>query len=164
MLAKLGALIGKVSDRPLFTCVATLVGGLVFSVLEYSVMSGLARSGLTPERQTLVDAATIGSGAAVVLWVLLLGVRARRRRVAEDLARIAELNHEIRNALQVITHVQYLTASREREMVLTSVSRIDAVLKRLFPIGGLFQPPAARKRESPSPPEEGPVKRRGVSP
>jgi hypothetical protein len=56
--------------------------------------------------------------------------------VRHDLERIAELNHEIRNALEVIAHSHYDAETEHRELVLKCVTRIDTVLKRLFPVVG----------------------------
>jgi two-component sensor histidine kinase len=67
------------------------------------------------------------------MWLGLTGVGERRRHVREELARIRELNHVIRNALQIIADSQFDADARRKAMVLESVGRIDMVLNRVFP-------------------------------
>jgi hypothetical protein len=136
MLARLGALIAILSDKPILTGLAAFACGGLFGTLEYGIMRGMPDSAVPGEYRSAIDAAIIAAGAAMFSWVILLGNRTRRRRVREEVARIAELNHEIRNALQVIAHTQHGAETEHRDLILQSVSRIDAVLKRLFPMLG----------------------------
>jgi phage terminase Nu1 subunit (DNA packaging protein) len=53
--------------------------------------------------------------------------------VVEELARVAELNHNVRNALQVIRHSHTLERDEQAEAIVASVDRIDETLRRLFP-------------------------------
>ena len=46
---------------------------------------------------------------------------------------VAELNHHVRNALQVIRESHYLPEDRQAQAVMESVDRIDRTLKHLFP-------------------------------
>jgi hypothetical protein len=50
---------------------------------------------------------TIGGGAGIG-YILLMGARARRLAFLEHLRKIAELNHNVRNALTVIQSAQYV--------------------------------------------------------
>lgn len=131
MLAKLGELIGNLSDRPALTWLAAVIIGLVFGLLELGLMVVLKSGNL----RDFLDAGIIGFGAALFVWVLLVGNRDRRRRAREEVERIANLNHEIRNALQIIAHSTYNVAEC-RDLVLDSVDRIDATLKRLSRLAG----------------------------
>ncbi|HEX8924883.1 MAG TPA: hypothetical protein VF786_03780 [Terriglobales bacterium] len=84
-----------------------------------------------------IDALILGSLSAIFTILVLTAARDRHRRVQDDLRRIAELNHRIRNALQEIV---YGEASRVdchgRMAVLQGVEKIDSTLKEIFPLIG----------------------------
>lgn len=144
MFARLGRVIGYFSDTTTRTLAAVLASFLAFAGIELLVHVVLRR--LSPSSPNLVflDASIVGAVGGSLCWLQLRGNRDRRRRVRLELARISELNHEVRNALQVISHSHFDANDERREMVLQSVDRIDAVLKRLFPVlGG----PLQRKQE-----------------
>lgn len=149
MLAKLGAIVGIFSDRRALTGLAALACGLLFGALEYGIMRGITDSGLPAEFQNLIDAGIMALGTGTFAWVMLFANRARRRRMREEIARIAELNHEIRNALQVIAHSQYAAKGEHRDLVLQSVSRIDAVMKRVVPMVGVGWREAGDRHRTP---------------
>ncbi len=133
MFHRLGALIGHVSDSASQTKRAMLMGVLATGLMEFAFHAGLARLGASALTDAIIDAALTGIFFGLVLWSFLTAIGARRMRVRQDIERIAELNHEIRNALQIIADSQFDAESRRREMILESVSRIDVVLKRIFP-------------------------------
>jgi hypothetical protein len=153
MLTTLGAIIGKVSDDRRLALVAAVLCGAVLGAVEYAVMEHLLVA--IPDRyRSALDAAIIALGAAAFVWLLLAGNRDRRRRVRTELGGIAELNHEVRNALQVIAHSQYRAEPDCRAMVLTSVNRIDAALKRLSPLLGVADPSHSPGQRSPEKKQE----------
>jgi hypothetical protein len=133
MFHRLGVLIGHVSDTPSQTRIAVLLGIPAFGLMEFAFHIGLARLGASPVIDAAIDAALTGIFFGLVLWSFLTAISERRKRVRQDLERIAELNHEIRNALEIIAHSHFAAEARHRAMVLESVSRIDVVLKRVFP-------------------------------
>lgn len=136
MFGRLGRFVGHVSDSPSYRHVAVGFSIVSFGGIEFAVHEGLAGLELPPFANSLVDAGLVGLSFGLAVWALLLGNCERRTRVREDLERIAELNHEIRNALQVITHSHYNADLKHRQLVMDSVTRIDAVLKRIFPVVG----------------------------
>jgi two-component sensor histidine kinase len=137
MFRQLGTLIGHVSDTAANTALTVMLCSLVFGSIEFAVHLLLARFGVPALTDAVFDAALCGVSFGLLLWLLLAAIRERRMRVREELLRISEVNHEVRNALQIITHSHFNAEPQHREMVLESVSRIDAVLKRIFPtIGG----------------------------
>jgi hypothetical protein len=76
----------------------------------------------------------MGFATAVIISMLLLAVRERHRRMLQEVQRVAELNHTVRNALQVIVHSQYLPPDeQDAGAILESVQRIDDSLRDLFP-------------------------------
>ncbi len=133
MFHRLGVLIGHVSDTPSQTWIAVLLGIPAFGLTQFAFHLGLAWLGASPLTDAAIDATLAGIFFGAVLWLLLSAIRERRVRVRQDVKRIAELNHEIRNALEVIAYAHFDAESKHRAMVLESVNRIDVVLKRIFP-------------------------------
>jgi hypothetical protein len=116
-----------------FTCsvafAATLAGCTEFLVHE--ALTHLA----APEiYHAALDAVLMGFATAVITSFLLLAIRERHRRMLREVQRVAELNHTVRNALQVIVHSQYLPPTeQDADVILASVQRIDESLRELFP-------------------------------
>jgi hypothetical protein len=104
-------------------------------LMEYATHLALFTVGLPPPTLALLDALVIGCGFGLFTLAWLLGYRARRQFVVRDLARIAELNHRVRNALQVIVGTLHGTNSEQTRMIHDSVNAIDATLRELFPSG-----------------------------
>jgi hypothetical protein len=73
-----------------------------------------------------------------MVWILLGLVHGRRRRLIEYVRRVADLNHHIRNAMQIILYQATLTQAdpEQIEQVENAVRRVDAALHEIFPILG----------------------------
>jgi hypothetical protein len=136
MFARLGRVIGYFSDTPTRTCIAVVISGMAFATVELLIHLVMRRIALPSTNLVFLDASVVGMAGGLAGWVLLRGNRERRQRVRLELERISELNHEVRNALQVISHSHFDAKPEHREMVFQSIDRIDAVLKRLFPVLG----------------------------
>lgn len=109
---------------------------IFFGLVEFGVHQLVATFELQSDAVAVMDAVVMGVSIGLAVWLLLVGNCERRTRVREDLECIAELNHEVRDALQVIAHSHFDADSAHREMVMDSVARIDAVLKGVFPVVG----------------------------
>jgi hypothetical protein len=144
----LGSSIGRVSDTRPRTITAVLLASLVFTAMGFTLQLLFAKVGVPSRTGELVGAALIGLAFGIVLWFVLASIRERRRRVRGDLERIAQLNHEIRNALEVITHAHFDMDAERRAMVLESVTRIDSVLRHVFPPLGVAFRESETKDES----------------
>lgn len=140
MSASLGRLVGYVSDTPSRTTIAAAVSVVCFGTIEFLVHVFLRSLNVSPLADAAMDALLVGLSFGLAVWVVLVGNRQRRERVRVDLERIAELNHEIRNALQVIAHSHFDADVEHRGMVMQSVNRIDDVLKRVVPVVGGTMP------------------------
>jgi len=136
MVTGFGRLIGHISDNPSHTALAVAFSVVVFGGIEFTIHETLLQLHMRPFADAVSDALLVGCSFGLAVWVLLLGNRERRMRVRRDLERIAELNHEIRNALQVIAYSYVGADDKCRALVVESVSRIDAVLRRVFPVVG----------------------------
>lgn len=83
------------------------------------------------------DALAVMTFVFVLTYVELITVRERRLRVLAEVHKMTELNHHIRNALQVIQYAAYSSKDRTQlEAIDQSIERIDAILKELAPVLG----------------------------
>jgi hypothetical protein len=102
----------------------------------------LARDGVTRIDILLTSNALTGIVAGFLFYSLANIERLRRNALRERLRTIAEMNHHIRNALQVIT---YATATQKNtdsmELIRSSVERIEWALREVLP--GHVESPAA---------------------
>jgi signal transduction histidine kinase len=72
--------------------------------------------------------------AGVLVFRLLQFERDRRRRLRQRLEIIAEMNHHVRNALQVISLSAYSSADQEQlAAIKESVNRIQWALREILP-------------------------------
>ena len=75
-----------------------------------------------------------GFVAGVLSFRLLQYERERRARLRQKIAIIADMNHHVRNALQVISFHAYSSADKEQiEAVRESMERIQWALKEVLP-------------------------------
>lgn len=78
--------------------------------------------------------ALLGVVAGVLIFRLLQYERERRKRLRQKIAVIADMNHHVRNALQVISFTAYSTADKEQiEAIKESMERIQWALKEVLP-------------------------------
>lgn len=75
-----------------------------------------------------------GALAAAFVLALLMAFASRRRNMNEQIRLAATLNHEVRNALEVILGSEYLPKSEQSRAVMESVDRINRTLN------GILQP------------------------
>jgi hypothetical protein len=94
----------------------------------------LAKDGVTRTDILLTSNFLTGVVAGFLFFSLSNYERLRRKLVRERLSTIAEMNHHIRNALQVIT---YATATDNQKnsvnMIHSSVERIEWALREVLP-------------------------------
>jgi hypothetical protein len=110
-----------------------LAGGLIVAVLEYTTHLLVSRSGAPLALNAVVDACVIAVFTVVLLGIALAAARVRRNAIAREMHTVAELNHHVRNALQVIRESHRLPSDQQTEAVIESVDRIDNTLRTLFP-------------------------------
>ena len=130
-------ILSQVANSPARIATVVILFGVSAAALEYLIHSVALRAAKTVFAQAMVDAVFVGVAAAFAPLVLLLAARERHRRLLDDLRKIAEINHHVRNALQTIVYNEYLPRSDDtRNAVLDGVSRIDSILRELFPVLG----------------------------
>jgi Co/Zn/Cd efflux system component len=124
---------GLCDSRFGFLCSITFAAVLA-GCTEFLVHEALTSLSAPEIIHAALDALLMGLATAVITSVLLLAIRERHRRMMQEVQRVAELNHTVRNALQVIVHSQYLPkGEQDGTAILESVQRIDSTLRELFP-------------------------------
>jgi ABC-type multidrug transport system fused ATPase/permease subunit len=122
---------------PLRSTTAVIAFGVSASLLECVIHLSVRTSSASPLVQALADSIILGIFAAFFGFVLLMAARERRHKVQEDLRRIAELNHQVRNSLQIIVYGERSTdVAERRSAVVEGVEKIESTLRELFPLVG----------------------------
>lgn len=94
----------------------------------------LARDGVTRTDILLTSNLLTGIVAGFLFYSLNDNERTRRNVMRQRLRTIAEMNHHIRNSLQVITYATATQKSNESvEMIRSSVERIEWALREVLP-------------------------------
>lgn len=142
----MGAYLPMVADHLLTQIVSSrraLIGAAawvfaVSAILKALISLCLLTDSWRHQKMLVIDSVLTGLFAATIAWTLLTMVRARRRRLIEYVRRVADLNHHIRNALQVIVYQAALFQADPKgvENVEQAVRRVDAALQEIFPIMG----------------------------
>lgn len=112
---------------------AVVVVGVCTGLSEYFLDIYLRRIEINQALDDLMDACVVGLASAAVAGIWLLAARERRKRVLQEMSKIAQLNHNIRNALEVIVHSHYVPGDDHTNCVLDSVESIERTLEELFP-------------------------------
>lgn len=118
---------------------ARLIGlCLVVMVLVWLVGYGfdrlLAHDGVTRIDILLITNGLTGIVAGLLFYSLTNYERLRRNLIRNRLRTIAEMNHHIRNSLQVITYANATgKTSESMEMIRQSVERIEWALREVLP-------------------------------
>jgi hypothetical protein len=116
---------------------ASIGAAVLFGLFEFAVSRWLIGVHITPNLHSALQATVVGLGAGFALWLILLGLIDRRRIVADELKRVAELNHCVRNSLELIVLAHYSETNHDHKaMMLECTNQIDQKLRELFPVIG----------------------------
>jgi hypothetical protein len=116
--------------RLVFLCMMVV---LLVWMVGFSFDRLLARDGVTRSEILLASNALTGIVAGFLFFSLTNNERLRRQVVRERLKTIAEMNHHIRNALQVITYASVAGSHESVELIRSSVERIEWALREVLP-------------------------------
>jgi hypothetical protein len=137
MLVRLAQFVGRVSDRNLTTFLFGAVVMVCFGLFDYFADFAMLQFRVHAELHAAAHAAFVGLGTGFTAVVFLLARRQRRHIVIDELQRVAELNHRLRNSLQLIVDAQHTRADEEEKRItLEAVDAMDETLKQLFPALG----------------------------
>jgi hypothetical protein len=110
---------------------AVLIAWVVVFAIHAAV--GLSFSKVPGHGIVILFDAGLTAAAIAVLVSLILTVSRHAHRQQESNA--AEVNHQIRNALQLIVNAEYRAEDTNRRgLIMESVARIDRTLRTLFPL------------------------------
>jgi hypothetical protein len=108
---------------------ATCATFVLVALAKYVIVAQLLAIGVSRFPLRVQDAVITGALAATLVFLLLKGSERRRWQVAAQLQAVADLNHNVRNALEVIVGSEYLPQPEKVRVVLESVARIDRTLE-----------------------------------
>ena len=117
---------------------AAFVAGLLVAITKTALAFTLLNDPWHHQGLLATDAVVSGTLSGALVWILLGLVHGRRRRLIEYVRRVADLNHHIRNAMQIIVYQATLAHAdpEQIEQVENAVRRVDAALHEIFPIIG----------------------------
>ncbi len=113
---------------------ATLIAcGLAAGALEFATHMAADHMNTPPAYHAFIDATVVALITMALVGVCIASAKARRHAVLDQIRIASELNHHLRNALQVITQSRYLPKEKQAQAVFSSIDRIDETLKKLTP-------------------------------
>ncbi|HSE47850.1 MAG TPA: hypothetical protein VLA96_01445 [Terriglobales bacterium] len=129
--------------HPLFLVGASFV---LVTLVGYILDMALVHSGISRWHTVLLSNATDGALAAWFLWYWQQQHRREMELMQQRVEIVSEMNHHVRNALQVITFFAHKAEDRESAAQLReSIERIQWALREVLPkYGGAdapFRPP-----------------------
>ena len=123
--------------------VTASTGRIAAVALTVATCAGLAKYGLVALlvrwhtnavylrlQDTILTGVLVGLG----VWAGLMVTHERRKYIMKQVETVAQLNHELRNALEVILGSEYLNKSNKGEIILDSVERINRTLDAILGI------------------------------
>jgi len=123
--------------------VALVIAGIIF--LSGGVLNWLVTRKNLPRISLMLAGAAISLAVGVLLFRILTDVQQRYQELVDRLKRIVELNHHIRNALQVIAYNNVLERSGAAiQQVSVEIARIESVLREASQ--ALGEHPASRDK------------------
>lgn len=120
-------------DSPWLVNVFSIAIGVAAGLLEFFTHLVIGRMNVRAGYHAFVDASLIALLAIALVGMCFASARARRKVMLDRVRTASDLNHHVRNALQVITLSRYLPEEKQSEAVYSSIDRIDDALKRLSP-------------------------------
>jgi hypothetical protein len=137
MRARFARAVAFIVQSRLGIALAVISATLLFGLFEFAVSRWLIEIHLSHNLHCFVQAAIVAMGAGFAFWVILIGVMDRRRMADDESRRVAELNHHLRNALEVIVLAHHVVTDPEHKaLMIECTERIDQKLKELFPLAG----------------------------
>ena len=121
-------------DSPLKSKIVVILVAIVVSLVGFAFDRILLREGVPRPDLLAVSNSLTGMVAGAFFWQAMRRDRDRRQFVRERLHTISEMNHHIRNALQVISFYSYREQDEKTlDMLRKAVNRIQWALKEVLP-------------------------------
>jgi hypothetical protein len=133
MQFRLSSFLGSISARYRQVDLVLLVM-ICLGLLAYAVDHFLLGFDINSDLHSAVQASIVGLGGAAAVWIILRSYETRRRMEMEEIRKVAELNHCLRNSLELIADAHYFATDLEhKRMMLETVKTMDDKLRQLFP-------------------------------
>jgi hypothetical protein len=120
-------------ESPLLRNATLLASGAVAWTLEFITHMAVSRTKMPAAYDAFVDARVVALMTIALVGVWIRSAAARQRAMLQQIRIASDLNHHLRNALQVITQSRYLPEEKQAQAVLASIDRIEEALKQLNP-------------------------------
>ena len=105
------------------------------ALAHLALTTTLIRLGVRMWSAIYIQAAVAGTIGAILVGSVLALVLYRREVLRRQLGVVAELNHQVRNALEIIAASTTRIADKKTVVtILDAVMRIDVTLRSLFPV------------------------------
>lgn len=133
-LSRFGAFVGHLSDTRLRIWLSVGISTVLFGLFDLGIDRIMSAFEIEHDLHVVLQAALVGIGGGVAILLLLSTNRSRRHLVTDELRRVAELNHTIRNSLEIIVMAHHFADDAHKAIIIESTNRIDEKLKELFPV------------------------------
>jgi arginine exporter protein ArgO len=134
MFQQVGRFLLEAREKRRTRIAAIVIIFIVFGSVDFFVAWMVDATRLPLAAHGTVDGIIVGGGAAFTAWFALEAADRERQRITKGLEQEAQLNHDIRNALEVITQAGYLISDLDlKGVVRDSVTKIDSILKERKP-------------------------------
>jgi hypothetical protein len=130
--ARVSSVITVLTDRTSHLVVAACSVAFAAGAAEFVILTVLADLNVSRLSLRIQNSAVTGVVSGGLVWALLVMISLRRRNLREKLQVVADLNHELRNALEVILQSGYLPVDQRGAPLRDSADRLNAVLTELL--------------------------------
>jgi cell division protein FtsW (lipid II flippase) len=131
MLYEIGTFLVELTESK----TGVFIFGVASGLIPATVMLIATHALRNVSHPTVLAAFFVGITMAIIACIEAAATRSRRLRVFEDVAKVADLNHHVRNALQAIQYATHMPAGMEQiQIIEDGVKRIDETLRHLFPV------------------------------
>jgi hypothetical protein len=123
--------VAVLAERPSRIVVASCLVTCAVGLAEFGILTLLASLNVSRLSLRIQNSVVTGVIAGACVWALLVMVSFRQRYLRTKLQVVADLNHELRNALEVIVQSGYLPGDKRDSALLDSAERINKALTEL---------------------------------
>ncbi len=130
--AKVSKVVAVLTDKPSLIVLAACVIACMAGLAEFAILTVLANLNVSRLSLRIQNSAVTGVVAGAFIWAVLIMFSLRRQHLRRKLYVVADLNHELRNALEVILQSGYLPIDQRHSALLDSAERINKALTELL--------------------------------
>jgi Trk-type K+ transport system membrane component len=125
---KISSTVVAITDQPHRIVITTGLVVCVSGALDFALLTLLAHINVSRLSLRIQNSILTGLVSGGLVWALLVLVALRRRHLRTKLQVVADLNHELRNALEIILQSGYLPEGQRHSALRDSAERISNAL------------------------------------